>query len=160
MNSETVYRAGVDLTGKMVIEKVKGNEFEELAHASIAPPSTDRLMLVRFANVDHRLIFEFGKKKLTYDLGDEPDEPNNIRINMGAYGGTEQASMPPYDWALLSDITNDGTVDFVDYAHLAEMFTQQDDELPADFDRNGYVDLADLKLLAEDWLQATSWYGQ
>ena len=67
--------------------------------------------------------------------------------------------MPIYDWALLSDITNDGTVDFVDYAHLAEIFTEQDEKLPADLDRNGYVNLADLKLLAEDWLKVTSWYG-
>jgi len=39
-----------------------------------------------------------------------PDDPDNlwgenIRINMGAYGGTAEASMPPHDWALLGDLT-------------------------------------------------------
>jgi parallel beta-helix repeat protein len=82
----------------------------------------------------------------------------NLRINMGAYGGTVKASMPPYDWALLSDITNDGVVDFVDFAHLANMYTDQDDGLPADFDRNGDVDYDDLGLLAEDWLKQTTWH--
>ncbi|MHC4361042.1 MAG: right-handed parallel beta-helix repeat-containing protein, partial [Planctomycetota bacterium] len=52
-------------------------------------------------------------------LGNEPmsvpDDPNNIwgeniRINMGAYGGTAEASIPPYDWTLLADLTNDGIV--------------------------------------------------
>ncbi|MHC4149404.1 MAG: right-handed parallel beta-helix repeat-containing protein [Planctomycetota bacterium] len=91
-------------------------------------------------------------------LGDEPNDANNVRINMGAYGGTAAASMPPYDWALLSDITNDGIVDFVDFGHLAGMYIEQDDELPADFDRDGGVDYADLKLLAEDWLKETTWH--
>jgi hypothetical protein len=41
-----------------------------------------------------------------------PRDPDNIwghnlRINMGAYGGTAQASIPPYDWALLADSNND-----------------------------------------------------
>ncbi len=81
----------------------------------------------------------------------------NLRINMGAYGGTAEASMPPYDWALLSDITNDGIVNFVDFAHLADIYTDQDDELPADFDRDGDIDYDDLHLLTEDWLKQTGW---
>ena len=92
-----------------------------------------------------------------------PDDPcniwgENIRINMGAYGGTAEASMPPYDWALLSDITNDGTVDFVDFAHLADIYLEYGQQLPADFDRDGDVDKADLRLLAEDWLKQTTWH--
>jgi hypothetical protein len=47
-------------------------------------------------------------------LADEPmsipRDPNNIyginqRINMGAFGGTAQASMPPYNWSLTDDLT-------------------------------------------------------
>ena len=92
----------------------------------------------------------------------------NLRINMGAYGGTAEASMPPYawalladltnDWALLSDITNDGITDFVDFAYLADMYTDQDDELPADFDRDGDIDYDDLSLLVDNWLGQTTWY--
>ena len=97
------------------------------------------------------------------ELMSVPDDPcniwgENIRINMGAYGDTAEASMPPYDWALLADITNDGTVDFVDFAHVADMFTNQDDELPGDFDRDGDVDYTDLFLLTEDWLRETIWH--
>ncbi|MBN2019154.1 MAG: hypothetical protein JW749_02890 [Sedimentisphaerales bacterium] len=91
-----------------------------------------------------------------------PDDPGNeygvnIRINMGAYGGTTEASMPPYDWALLPDITNDGIVDFVDFAHQADMYTDEDNELPGDLDRNGIVNFSDIALLVEDWLKQTSW---
>ncbi|MHC4213571.1 MAG: right-handed parallel beta-helix repeat-containing protein [Planctomycetota bacterium] len=99
-------------------------------------------------------------------LNDEPlsvpDDPNNlwarnIRINMGAYGGTAQASMPPYDWSILSDMTNDGIIDFVDFSHLAAIFGDQGSQLYGDFDRNGEVDYRDLGLLCEDWLETTDW---
>jgi len=100
---------------------------------------------------------------LADELMSVPDDPcniwgENIRINMGAYGGTAEASMPPYDWAILSDMTNDGTVHFVDFAHFANIFTEQDYQLPADFDRDGDVDYADLFLLTEDWLKQTIWH--
>ena len=82
----------------------------------------------------------------------------NLRINMGAYGGTAEASMPPYDWALLSDITIDGITDFIDFGHLAALYTDEDEQLPADFDRDGDVDYADVLLLTEDWLKQTTWH--
>jgi predicted outer membrane repeat protein len=100
-------------------------------------------------------------------LGDEllsvPDDPNNIwgqnlRINMGAYGGTAEASMPPYGWALLCDIDNSGIVDFGDYARLAMLWLQQGDEFFADFNRDTNIDTNDLYLLAEDWLDITTWH--
>ena len=45
-------------------------------------------------------------------LPDDPDNEwgENVRRNMGVYGGTAEASMPPYGWALLADLTNDGIV--------------------------------------------------
>ena len=92
-----------------------------------------------------------------------PDDPNNewgenLRINIGAYGGTAEASMPPYDWALLSDITNGGIVNFVDFAHQANMYTDEGNELPGDLDRNGVVNFSDIVLLVEDWLKTTTWH--
>ena len=77
---------------------------------------------------------------------------------MGAYGGTAKASMPPYDWAMLADLTNDGIVDFEDFAGQADDWRQSRSEQPGDLDRNGTIDVADLLLLAEDWLKTTSWY--
>lgn len=92
-----------------------------------------------------------------------PDDPNNdwgqnIRINMGAYGGTPHASIPPYDWTLLADITNDGTANFKDFAYTALYWLQQGDQLPSDFNRDDTVDPADLRLLTNDWLTQTAWH--
>lgn len=100
-------------------------------------------------------------------LGDEaisiPRDPNNLwgenlRINMGAYGGTAEASMPPYDWALLADLSNDGLVNWEDYAFQATDWLNPGDSQPGDLNRNGVVDLADIALLAEDWLKQTTWH--
>jgi len=99
-------------------------------------------------------------------LGDElmsvPDDPcniwgENIRINMGAYGGTAEASMPPYDWAILADLTNDGIVDYIDLGHWVENWLSSDRELPSDLDRNGVVDMFDFALFGQDWPIETSW---
>ncbi len=92
-----------------------------------------------------------------------PRDPNNewgenLRINMGAYGGTAEASMPPYVWALLADLTNDGTVNFEDYTAQAIDWLESVSEQPGDLNRNGTVDIADIALLTEDWLEQTSWY--
>ncbi len=88
----------------------------------------------------------------------------NLRINMGAYGGTAQASMGHYSnwttWSRLCDATNDGIVDFSDFAVVANDFGLEDTEnpLPADFDRDGHVGLSDIVKIAQDWLETTTWY--
>jgi hypothetical protein len=82
----------------------------------------------------------------------------NLRINMGAYGGTAQASMPPYDWALLADITNDGIVDGRDFAHQAKDWLVNGAEQPGDLNRDSIVDTNDVGLFVDDWLKTTSWY--
>lgn len=71
----------------------------------------------------------------------------NLRINMGAYGGTRQASIAPHGWALLADLSNDGCVDYLDLA------TQ-----PGDLNRDGLIDLKDLAALAENWRQRIGWF--
>ncbi len=100
-------------------------------------------------------------------LADEPlttpDDPNNIygrnlRINMGAYGGTAEASIPPYDWALLSDIDNNGSVNLTDWALFASLWLQSGDELFADFNLDTSVDINDINLLTSDWLNTTIWH--
>jgi len=92
-----------------------------------------------------------------------PSDPTNeygqnIRINMGAYGGTAQASMPPYDWALLADLTNDGIVNLIDFATQADDWLQSDTAQFGDLDRDGTVSFTDLLLTAQDWLKQTIWY--
>jgi hypothetical protein len=99
-------------------------------------------------------------------LGNEllsvPDDPNNewgqnLRIDMGAFGGTAEASIPPYDWALLADLTNDGLVDLKDYAFQAAGWLNSADQQPGDLNRDSLIDISDLALLVEDWLGQTTW---
>ena len=76
------YKAWVNFTavrrpaeGEMVIAKVKkGKEIVELAHKYIELPGINKSTLLKFANVDHQLIFQFGTEKLTYDLGRSPGD--------------------------------------------------------------------------------------
>ncbi len=100
-------------------------------------------------------------------LADEPisipDDPNNewgqnLRINMGAFGGTDEASVPPYDWALLSDVTNDGISDIRDLDIPSSLWLNLDEQLYADFNRDGIIEISDFALLAQDWLEQTSWH--
>ena len=95
---------------------------------------------------------------LNGELLDMPDGPShlwgtNLRINMGCYGGTPRASMPPYGWGLLADINNDGLVNSKDFAFQVQFWMKTESEQPGDLDRNGTVNTADLALLTEDWLK-------
>jgi hypothetical protein len=82
----------------------------------------------------------------------------NIRSNMGAYGGTEEASLPPYHWALLADVNNDGICDLFDFVHLSTEWMIAGDGLPCDFDRGGTIGITDLILMAQDYLKQTAWH--
>ncbi|MBN2211414.1 MAG: chitobiase/beta-hexosaminidase C-terminal domain-containing protein, partial [Sedimentisphaerales bacterium] len=44
-------------------------------------------------------------------IGAEVADPSNVRKNLGAYGGTVQASRTPANWSLMCDVNNDGAVD-------------------------------------------------
>ena len=70
---QTTYRAWFDSSGKMVIAKVSQDAETILNSKQIEQPTTDKSVLVEFANVDHQLIFQFGSEKLVYDLGRSPD---------------------------------------------------------------------------------------
>ena len=92
-----------------------------------------------------------------------PNDPNNeygvnLRINMGAYGGTTEASMSPHDWALLADLTNDGKVTLDDVGAQTEDWLYKSNDLPGDLDRNGIVDMYDFALFAQDWSEQTLWF--
>jgi hypothetical protein len=87
-----------------------------------------------------------------------PDDPNNrwgvnLRINMGAYGGTAEASIAPRDWAILADLNNDGVVNWRDFVYTASDLFTPVAERGGDLNRDGVVALLDLVLLAEDWLK-------
>jgi signal peptidase I len=71
---ENEYSAWVDFEGHMVIYAETEKETVELARRKIRPPAVGKPVSVKFANVDHQLIFEFGKEKLTCDLGPGADD--------------------------------------------------------------------------------------
>jgi hypothetical protein len=75
-----------------------------------------------------------------------------------AFGGTAEASMPPYDWALLADLTNDGLINLTDFAFQAADWLNSADRQPGDLNRDSLVDISDLALLVDDWLEQTAWY--
>ncbi|MCF7955468.1 MAG: right-handed parallel beta-helix repeat-containing protein [Phycisphaerae bacterium] len=96
------------------------------------------------------------------ELMSVPRDPENIyginlRVNMGAYGGTPSASMAPYGWAILGDLTNDGVVDSLDLAAQAEDWLTDANEQPGDLNRDEIVNIADFALLAKDWILLTDW---
>jgi len=94
-----------------------------------------------------------------YPLDDEPNDANNLRINMGAYGGTVEASRSPANWSLLADLTNDGTVDFNDLGVFVGCWLDNNRLVPADLNRIPPVNMVDYALLAQNWLEKTSWCG-
>lgn len=79
--------------------------------------------------------------------------PNGGRINMGGFGGTPQASMSTNTAVgKPADIDQDGSVNLIDLARLAEVWMLDDRLTAANLDRTGSVDLADLALFADAWL--------
>jgi len=73
--------------------------------------------------------------------------PHGKVINIGAYGGTVQASMS----GNRADFDIDGTADFVDYSFLANKWMMQEGCIE-DLNFSSNVDFADLLLFAENWL--------
>jgi len=78
--------------------------------------------------------------------------PHGKRINMGAYGGTAQASMSKSDLGNVADLDNNDIVDFEDFACLADVWQIEKVLLPEDLDRNGCVNNADLQIFVDEWL--------
>ena len=91
-------------------------------------------------------------------LSDETGALLNRRINMGAYGGTIEASRTSIGWSLSADLTNDGIVDARDYALQTKDGPWISGERPGDLDRDGDVDMDDVAKLVGLWLRTTIWH--
>jgi len=83
---ETVYRAWVDFKGEMIIEKTEKDkgavELKRKSVSALGGPAIRNPTLVKFVNVDHQLIFEFGREKLVYDLGQSPEAAGPREIDI------------------------------------------------------------------------------
>jgi len=91
-------------------------------------------------------------------LADDYSDGNNVRINMGTFGGTREAGKTPPGWGLLCDLNNDGVVEGWDYSRLADHWLKNEIFLHEDVNRDGTINSRDLKLLLADWLSETTWH--
>jgi hypothetical protein len=79
--------------------------------------------------------------------------PHGARVNMGAHGGTAQASLSLSDAGNLADLDADDVVNFSDFARLSRSWRDAHAPMISDLDRNGSVGYEDLALLTARWLQ-------
>jgi predicted outer membrane repeat protein len=85
-------------------------------------------------------------------VGDEP-EPNGNRRNMGAYGGTPEASKSEANGRSIADLNNDWKVDYEDLKIFVDYWLQTGQCIPSDLDRSKFVDFKDFAGFAENWIQ-------
>ncbi len=78
--------------------------------------------------------------------------PHGKRINIGAYGGTHQASMSSSNAGNIADLNQDNAVEFGDLDLFSGRWLFDQSLLPEDMDRNGTVDLSDYAFFARQWL--------
>jgi len=77
------YRGWVDFAGTVRIERINADgRAETLVRGTFEPAPADRAKRLRFANVDHLLVLEFGDERLEYDLGRGPDDAGTRRPTM------------------------------------------------------------------------------
>jgi hypothetical protein len=79
--------------------------------------------------------------------------PHGKRINKGAYGGTPQASMSLSLEGRAVDLNLDEAVNVMDLLELLDQWLRSEVLLAEDLNRDGFVDMSDFALLAEDWLE-------
>jgi hypothetical protein len=79
--------------------------------------------------------------------------PHGKRINMGAFGGTPQASMSLSGAGNIADLNNDGAVGYTDLMLFTDEWPSQEILLPQDLDRNGVVNFPDFAIFANNWLR-------
>ncbi|MCD4831118.1 MAG: signal peptidase I [Anaerohalosphaeraceae bacterium] len=75
----TLYKAAIGRAGMMTIEKLASDgTTTELAKTQSDLTIGQTPVQVKFANVDHRLIFEVANEKLIYDLGPDKNDAGTI----------------------------------------------------------------------------------
>lgn len=80
--------------------------------------------------------------------------PHGKKMNIGAYGGTPEASMSFSDIGNVANLDNDtnNTVNFSDLALFVAKWSYQEPLLREDLDRNGTVNFIDFAIFADSWM--------
>jgi hypothetical protein len=81
--------------------------------------------------------------------------PHGRRIDMGAYGGTAQASLSSSDLGSPADLNGDNRVDFRDYSAFSAGWLSQEAPRQEDLSRDTVVDFEDLAVFTSWWLWPT-----
>ena len=77
--------------------------------------------------------------------------PHGMRINMGAYGGTREASMSLSDAGNIADLNFDGRLCYQDMKLLTDKWLYEELLLPEDLNRDGFVNFSDFSIFAYNW---------
>jgi len=77
--------------------------------------------------------------------------PHGMRINMGAYGGTPEASMSLSDVGNIADLNGDGSVNHEDYIRYIGKWLYEGVLLSEDLDRSGFVNFIDFAIFGGQW---------
>jgi len=78
--------------------------------------------------------------------------PHGKRINMGAYGGTAEASMSQSSEGNAADCNYDDAVNGTDLEMIAERWLDEGILLVEDVNRDGVINFPDFALFAQSWL--------
>jgi predicted outer membrane repeat protein len=77
--------------------------------------------------------------------------PHGERINMGAYGGTPEASKSPSTAGNPADFNHDGFVDELDMRLFSFKWLVEEVLLPEDMNGSGFVNFGDYALFGNEW---------
>ncbi len=78
--------------------------------------------------------------------------PHGQRIDMGAYGGTREASWSLSDAGNVADLDNNYMVNWADWALFSEQWQSHKKLLRENLNRKGNVNEADLAIFVSEWL--------
>jgi predicted outer membrane repeat protein len=78
--------------------------------------------------------------------------PHGKRINMGAFGGTPQASMSRSTAGNIADLDLNGSANWEDLKLVTDKWLYEQVLLSEDLDRNGLVNEKDFAIFADNWL--------
>jgi len=83
--------------------------------------------------------------------GSEELWPHGRRTNMGAFGGTVQASHSESVTGNVADLNKDGVVNLIDFAGVSANWSKRQMPLASDMNGSGQVDQLDLVIFVEQW---------